>query len=66
MTAGRKYHKACHASYISKVNIGRIQNDMFTIVKNPLDEAFNQLVKTITPEINNGKAYGVNNYFRYV
>ena len=34
--------------------------DTSTTVENPFDEAFNQLVKTITPEINNGKAYDMN------
>ena len=61
IAAEGKYHKACHASYVSKVNIKRVQCDTSTAVDNPFDEAFNQLVKTITPEINNGKAYDMNN-----
>ncbi|CAB4025743.1 Hypothetical predicted protein, partial [Paramuricea clavata] len=60
IAAGGKYHKACHASYVSKVNIKRMQRDTSTIDENPFDEAFNQLVKTITTEINNGKAYDMN------
>ena len=61
IAAEGKYHKACHASYVSKVNIKRVQRDTSTTVENPFDEAFNQLVKTITPEINNGKACDMNN-----
>ncbi|CAB4005386.1 Hypothetical predicted protein [Paramuricea clavata] len=60
IAAGGKYHKACHASHVSKVNIKRMQHDTSTIDENPFDEAFNQLVKTITTEINKGKAYDMN------
>ncbi|CAB4003576.1 Hypothetical predicted protein [Paramuricea clavata] len=43
IAAGGKYHKACHASYVSKVNIKRMRRDTSTIDENPFDEAFNQL-----------------------
>ena len=60
IAAEGKYHKACHASYISKVNIKHKQRDASIIKESTFDEAFNRLVKTITPEIENGKAYDMN------
>ena len=60
IAAEGKYHKACHASYISKVNIKHKQRDASIIKESTFDEAFNRLVKTITPEVENGKAYDMN------
>lgn len=59
IAAEGKYHKACHASYVSKMNIKR-KYDASTKEENTFDEAFNRLRKAITPEIENGKAYDMN------
>ena len=55
IAAEGKYHKVCHASYVSKINIKR-KYDASTKEENTFDEAFNRLRKTITPEIENGKS----------
>ena len=60
IAAEGKYHKACHASYISKVNIKYKQRHASAIKENIFDQAFNCLLKTITPEIESGKAYDMN------
>ena len=54
IAAGGKYHKACHASYVSKVNIERKQRDAST-EENTFDEAFNRLLKTITLKLTTEK-----------
>ena len=54
-----KYHKSCHASYVSKSTI-KHKLDAATIGENAFNEAFTRLVNIITPEIENGKAYDMN------
>lgn len=58
IAAEGKYHKACHASYISKVNITRKQHDVQK--ESTFDEAFNQLCLAVTPEFERGKAFDMN------
>jgi len=58
ISAGGKYHKACHASYVSKTNIQRKHNT--STEENIFEEAFKRLLEIITPEIENGKAYDMN------
>ncbi|KAK3748173.1 hypothetical protein QZH41_000756 [Actinostola sp. cb2023] len=60
IAAEGKYHKACHATYTSKVNIKRKQHDASIKEENTFDEAFSQLLDTITQEFENGKAYDMN------
>ena len=55
-----RYHKSCHASYTSKVNIKRKRESATPREENIFDEAFHQLLQVITPEIENGKAYDMN------
>lgn len=60
IAAQGKYHKACQASYVSKVNIKCKQRDVSTKEEDTFDEAFRWLFKTISPEIQNGKTYDMN------
>ena len=60
IAAKGKYHKACHASYVSKINIKRKKRDASTKVETHFNEAVNWLVKTTTPEIEKVKTYDMN------
>ena len=61
IAAEGKYHKACHASYVSKVKIKvRKNNSTLNDKQSPFDKAFDSLVNTTKPEIESGKAYDTN------
>lgn len=53
-----KYHKSCHASYVSKANIKSRCLDEKSV--NGYDEAFAEFLSIIQPEIVRGKAYDMN------
>ena len=60
IAAEGRYHKSCHASYTSKVNIKRKRESAAQRKDNTFDEAFHQQLEVITPEIESGKAYDMN------
>ncbi|XP_028412609.1 uncharacterized protein LOC114535509 [Dendronephthya gigantea] len=53
-----KYHKSCHASYVSKANIKSQCTDEKPA--NEYEEAFAEFLDIIRPEIVKGKAYNMN------
>ena len=53
-----KYHKSCHASYVSKANIK--SQCMNGKPVNEYEDAFAELLSMIRPEILKGKAYSMN------
>lgn len=60
IAAEGRYHKSCHASYTSKVNIKRKRESATPREENTFDEAFHRLLQVTTPEIESGKAYDMN------
>ena len=55
IAAEARYHKACHASYVSKSNLQ--YQGFYRKEKTKHNEASNELLEIITPEIMAGKAY---------
>lgn len=55
-----RYHKSCHASYTSMVNIIWTPESATPREENIFDGAFHQLLQVITPEIESRKAYNMN------
>ena len=58
IAAEARYHKACHASYVSKSNLK--YQGFYRKEETKYNEAFNELLEIITPEITAGKAYDMN------
>ena len=55
-----RYHKSCHTSYTSKVNIKQKWKSATPREENIFDEAFNRLLQVITSKIESGKSYNMN------
>ena len=58
IAAEGRYHKACHASYVSKTNL-KYQGS-YSKEETKHSKAFNELLTIITPEVKSGKAYDMN------
>ena len=59
IAAEAKYHKSCYGSYTSKSNLRfQVPRDK---EETKHDEAFNDLISIITPKIEAGNAYDMNN-----
>ncbi|KAK3696845.1 hypothetical protein QZH41_003454 [Actinostola sp. cb2023] len=54
------YHKACHASYVSKTNLKYQAQKEESMPKNEYEEAFHELVNSVENNIMSGKSYDMN------